>query len=101
MDATLRKIDESIRANKRADGLYEAYNLIKFTDQGIEISHLYAMLEGQVAVLSSGILSGEEAADLLDTMRHSDLSREDHARQLCAVSFKGRKVQRRAARRRL
>ena len=77
MDATLRKIDESIRANKRADGLYEAYNLIKFTDQGIEISHLYAMLEGQVAVLSSGILSGEEAADLLDTMRHSDLYRED------------------------
>ena len=77
LDATLRKIDESIRANKRADGLYEAYNLIKFTDQGIEISHLYAMLEGQVAVLSSGILSGEEAADLLDTMRHSDLYRED------------------------
>ena len=77
LDATLRKIDESIRANKRADGLYEAYNLIKFTDQGIEISHLYAMLEGQVAVLSSGILSGEEAADLLDAMRNSDLYRED------------------------
>lgn len=77
LDATLCKIDESIRANKRADGLYEAYNLIKFTDQGIEISHLYPMLEGQVAVLSSGILSGEEAADLLDAMRHSDLYRED------------------------
>ncbi|MDY6379738.1 MAG: hypothetical protein SPK90_02955 [Bacteroidales bacterium] len=79
LDATLCKIDESIRANKRADGLYEAYNLIKFTENesGIEISHLYAMLEGQVAVLSSGLLSGEEAADLLDAMRHSDLYRED------------------------
>ena len=79
LDATLCKIDESIRANKRSDGLYEAYNLIKFTENesDIEISHLYPMLEGQVAVLSSGLLSGEEAADLLDAMRHSDLYRED------------------------
>ena len=70
-------IDASIRANKRADGLYEAYNLIRFTDSDVEIEHLYQMLEGQVAVLSSGILSGEEAADLLDAMRASDLYRED------------------------
>ena len=79
LKVTLRKIDESIRANKRSDGLYEAYNLIKFTENesDIEISHLYPMLEGQVAVLSSGILSGEEVADLLDAMRHSDLYRED------------------------
>ncbi len=76
-DATLRKIDESIRANKRADGLYEAYNLIRFTENTIEVSHLYEMLEGQVAVLSSGLLSGEEAADLLDAMRASALYRED------------------------
>ena len=75
--ATLHKIDESIRANKREDGLYEAYNLIRFTNNDIEISHLYQMLEGQVAVLSSGLLSGEEAADLLDSMRASDLYRED------------------------
>ncbi len=75
--ATLHKIDESIRANKREDGLYEAYNLIRFTENDIEISHLYQMLEGQVAVLTSGILSGEESADLLDAMRASDLYRED------------------------
>ena len=75
--ATLHKIDESIRANKREDGLYEAYNLIRFTDHTIEISHLYPMLEGQVAVLSSGLLSGEESADLLDAMRASELYRED------------------------
>ena len=73
----LARIDTSIRANKRADGLYEAYNLIRFTDNDIEISHLYEMLEGQVAVLSSGLLSGEEAADLLDAMRRSALYRED------------------------
>ena len=74
---TLNVLDRSIRANKRADGLYEAYNLIRFTDKDIEIDHLYAMLEGQVAVLSSGILSGEESADLLDAMRASALYRED------------------------
>ena len=75
--ATLHKIDESIRANKREDGLYEAYNLIRFAENDITVSHLYQMLEGQVAVLSSGILSGEESADLLDAMRASDLYRED------------------------
>lgn len=77
LSATLRKIDESILANKREDGLYEAYNLIKFTAGDIEISHLYQMLEGQVAVLSSGLLTAEESADLLDAMRASDLYRED------------------------
>ena len=74
---TLARIDDSIRANRRADGLYEAYNLIRFTDRDIEITRLYAMLEGQVAVLSSGILSAEEAADLLDALRSSSLYRED------------------------
>ena len=77
LSATLCKLDESIRANKREDGLYEAYNLIQFVGNDIEISHLYQMLEGQVAVLSSGLLSGEEASDLLDAMRRSDLYRED------------------------
>ena len=83
---TLALIDDSIRANKRPDGLYEAYNLIQFTNHHgsadrqksqISISHLYPMLEGQVAVLSSGLLTMEEAADLLDAMRVSDLYRED------------------------
>ena len=74
---TLSLIDASIRANKREDGLYEAYNLIKFTDKDIEISHLYEMLEGQVAVLSSGLLSADEAVQLLKDMRGSDLFRAD------------------------
>ncbi len=70
-------IDDSIRKNKREDGLYHAYNLVKFTDDKVEVSHLYEMLEGQVAVLSSGLLGTNEAADLLDAMRHSALYRED------------------------
>ncbi len=75
--ATLHKIEDTIRLNKREDGLYHAYNLIKFTNNGLEISHLYEMLEGQVAVLSSGMLTAEESADLLDAMRSSALYRED------------------------
>ena len=75
--SALTAIDVSIRTNKREDGLYEAYNLIKFTDQDIEISHLYPMLEGQVAVLSSGLLTSEESAELLDKMSTSELFRAD------------------------
>jgi hypothetical protein len=46
---------------------------------GISVSHLCEMLEGQTAVLSSGVLSGAEAADLLDALRHSRLYRADQA----------------------
>ena len=41
------------------------------------ISHLYEMLEGQVAILSSGMLSGEESLSLLESLRHSQLYRAD------------------------
>ncbi len=41
------------------------------------IGHLYEMLEGQVAILSSGMLSGEESLALLESMRHSKLYRAD------------------------
>ncbi|MEE0951531.1 MAG: hypothetical protein U0L62_04905 [Paludibacteraceae bacterium] len=73
----LQAIDSTIRANKRQNGLYEAYNLIQFDCETIQITHLYEMLEGQVAVLSSGLLTAIEAVELLDAMRQSDLYRED------------------------
>ncbi len=73
----LFSLRQTIEANRRPDGLYHAYNLIRFTRHEIEITHLYEMLEGQVAVLSSGLLSAEQSADLLDAMRHSALYRED------------------------
>ena len=74
---TLDFIDQSIDVNQREDGLYHAYNLVKFDRGTITISHLYEMLEGQVAVLSSRRLNTEQAADLLDAMRQSALYRED------------------------
>ena len=74
----LTLLDRSIASNRRPDGLYHAYNLIRFEGtQALTISHLYEMLEGQVAILSSGYLSPAEAADLLDAMRASALYRED------------------------
>jgi len=72
-----RCLDASIKANRREDGLYEAYNLVAFSGHGVQIEHLYEMLEGQVAVLSSGALSAEEALHVLQAMRQSALYRED------------------------
>jgi hypothetical protein len=70
-------IDQSIAVNKRADKLYNAYNLLTISDDEFKIRYLYEMLEGQVSVLSSGKLSPEEALEVLDTMRKSKLYRED------------------------
>jgi hypothetical protein len=73
----LKYIDHSIRANKRQDGLYHAYNLISIKPKSIEIRHLYEMLEGQVAVLSSGFLSGQESLEVLNALKNSSMYRED------------------------
>ncbi len=76
-------IDQSIDVNKRDDDLYHSYNLISFTNQGgIDIRHLYEMLEGQVAVLSSGYLSFEDSIILLNSLRKSTLYREDQSSYL-------------------
>lgn len=70
----------TIRANKRSDNLYHAYNLMTVVnDQEVSISHLSEMLEGQVAVLSSGYLSSIEALEVLAAMRLSSLYREDQS----------------------
>lgn len=74
---SLRYIDHSIRANRRKDALYHAYNLISIQEKGIAIRNLYEMLEGQVAVLSSGILSTSESLEVLDALKKSKLFRED------------------------
>lgn len=71
-------LEHSIRANQRKDGLYHAYNLMTVEDNGeVSISYLSEMLEGQVAVLSSGLLSSKQALEVLDAMKKSKLFRED------------------------
>jgi hypothetical protein len=70
-------IEQSIKSNKRDDGLFHAYNLISFENRTCKISHLPEMLEGQVAVLSSGMLSTNESLELLDSLKVSKLFRDD------------------------
>ncbi len=68
-----RYIEHSLRANRRADHLYHAYNVLHLDRNCAEVSHLYEMLEGQVAILSSGLLGAEESLDLLQSLRSSAL----------------------------
>jgi len=71
-------LDHTILGNKRKDNLYHAYNLMTVeNDKEVAISHLSEMLEGQVAVLSSGYLQPKEALSLLDALKASSLFRED------------------------
>lgn len=70
-------IEHSIKANQREDQLFHAYNLMSVENNGISISYLPEMLEGQVAILSSGILSAKQSIKVLDALRNSDLYRKD------------------------
>lgn len=70
-------INHTIDKNKRKDGLFHAYNLMTYTHETVDISHLDEMLEGQVAVLSSGKLTTKEALSVLDSMKNSALFRPD------------------------
>lgn len=75
---TLQYIDHSIDANKRADNLYHAYNLMTVENKDeVSISYLPEMLEGQVAVLSSGYLSSSDSLELLNSLKGSALFRPD------------------------
>jgi hypothetical protein len=77
LELSVKYIDHSIRAARRDNGLYDAYNLLTFGPDGVGVRRLYDMLEGQVSALSSGQLRGEAAAGLLATMEQSGLYRED------------------------
>ena len=78
ISATLKHLDHSIVANKRADNLYHAYNLMTVeNDKEVSISYLSEMLEGQVAVLSSGYLTDESSLELLNALKSSPLFRHD------------------------
>jgi len=71
-------LEHSIEANKRSDNLYHAYNLMTVNnDNSVSISYLSEMLEGQVAVLSSGYLDGKETLNVLNALKESKLFRKD------------------------
>ncbi|MEO0552003.1 MAG: hypothetical protein AAF149_02310 [Bacteroidota bacterium] len=77
-DLCLKYLEHTIKANERQDHMYHAYNLMTVeNNHEISISYLSEMLEGQVAVLSSGYLSSQEALNVLDGVKGSALFRED------------------------
>jgi hypothetical protein len=70
-------LERTLRANRRPDALYHAYNVLALEGGRAEIRRLDEMLEGQVAILSSGLLSAAEALDLLASLRGGRLYRAD------------------------
>ncbi len=70
-------VDRTLRASQRDDGLFHSYNLLAFRERDLAIEHLLEMLEGQVAALSSGLLTPAEALRVLRALRRSALWRED------------------------
>ncbi|WP_413700271.1 hypothetical protein ACLKMH_24100 [Psychromonas sp. KJ10-10] len=77
MDVSLQVLESSCRNNLREDGLYNAYNILSSSAESLAFEELYPMLEGQVAVLSSGVLKPKEAVDLLEKLFASSMYRAD------------------------
>ena len=77
LELAQRYIEHSLHANRRSDHLYHTYNVLHLSGKLATIGHLYEMLEGQVAILSSGLLSGDESLALLQSLRASALYRAD------------------------
>ena len=73
LNLTLQYVEHSLHTNKRDDNLYHTYNILHLSKNLASISHLYLMLEGQVAILCSGLLSGEESLELIEGIRNSQL----------------------------
>lgn len=71
--ALLPLVDASLQRARRDDGLFDGYNLVDLGEGRAEIDRLYPMLEGQVAMLSSGVLSLTESVSLLDDLFASPL----------------------------
>jgi hypothetical protein len=79
--AVLPVLDATIRGARRADGLYDGYNVLEVGGSGerrtAHVRHLYPMLEGQVAAISSGVLSPAECLEIVRALRSSPLYRPD------------------------
>lgn len=84
-EVALRYLDHAIDANRREGGLYHAYNLLDLSEAEAgadgaavaRVDHLGEMLEGQVAVLSTGRLDAGQAGRLVASLYESPLYRAD------------------------
>jgi hypothetical protein len=70
-------ISNSLKNNIRPDGLFHSYNTLAISEGSATVSYLYEMLEGQVAGISSGILSAQQANEIFAALRESSMYRAD------------------------
>ena len=77
LEVSLTVLDSSIASNLREDGLFNAYNILTYSAESLQVEELYPMLEGQVAALSAGVLTPAQAVSLLDNLFASEMYRED------------------------
>ncbi len=70
---TLDYLNHSVSSGKRPDGLYHSYNLLEFSPEGIAIKPLQKMLEGQAAILDSGLLNPDQSLHLVRALFGSEL----------------------------
>jgi len=77
IDKAKAYLDHSISHNQRSDGLFHSYNLLHVGVEGHGVENLYEMLEGQVAVMSSGYLDDRQSLELLTALRASGIYRSD------------------------
>jgi len=80
------QLSRTVETSRRPDGCFESYQLLEILgagdtapggDREAHIRTLYPMLEGQVAGISSGLLSPEEVVAVLDGLRRGPLYRAD------------------------
>ena len=73
-------VKNTLYQNQRPDGLWHSYNILDSvpSKETFEIEHLPIMLEGQVSILTSGILSPKRALSLLESLPDSPLRSERH-----------------------
>ena len=72
-------VEHALRANRRDDGLYHSYHVLELDSESraARLHPLALMLEGQVAILDSGVVGAREAAAMLEALFASALFRRD------------------------
>ncbi len=73
LESMEKMVRQSIAVNRRSDGLYHTYNTLLIGNTGMSVERLQEMLEGQVAVLSAGLLDSAQTLDLLSSLKNSPL----------------------------
>lgn len=76
-ERALAFLERAIAANRRADGLYHSYKLLRLENDSAALEDLYEMLEGQVAALACGAVSASETIEVVECLFSSPLYRRD------------------------